>query len=323
LTSIERALADVAARLVPTHGLDAESARIEARSLLAHALGRDRTWLAAHGRDPLPDAGKARFNTLVARRLAGEPVAYLTGRREFYGLEFTVAPAVMIPRPETEVLVEQALERIPVDAPCRVLDLGTGSGAVAIAIKAHRPLAEVTATDASAEALAVARENARLLLGVAPPCGNPPFSPLFQRGVGNDSSTPLSERGAGGICFLLSDWFSALARERFHLIVSNPPYVAEGDPHLAQGDLRFEPRHALAAGADGLDCIRRIVGDGPAHLMDGGWLLFEHGYDQAETCRNLLRAAGLQDIGSYRDLSGIERVSGARRLTPSPAKTKI
>jgi release factor glutamine methyltransferase len=251
-------------------------------------------------------------------------VAYLTGSREFYGLDFKVTPAVLIPRPETETLVEAALERLPADAPSRVLDLGAGSGCVAIAIACRRPKARVTAVDASEAALALARENAQRLLGRC--VGNPPYPPLGKGGGNSEGAAgapPFEKGGLGGICFVLSDWFSALGDERFDLVVANPPYVAEGDPHLGQGDLRFEPRSALAAGADGLDCIRRIVGDAPAHLAEAGWLLFEHGYDQARACRNLLQAAGLQDIGSFRDLAGIERVSGARRLTPTRDKTRI
>ncbi|HSD61703.1 MAG TPA: HemK/PrmC family methyltransferase [Burkholderiales bacterium] len=309
MTSIELVLADAAARLATALGLEPESARIEARSLLAHALDRDRNWLALHARDPLSEAGAAAFEALLARRLAGEPVAYLTGRREFFGLDFKITPAVLIPRPETELLVEQALERLPADAPSRVLDLGAGSGCVAITLARHRPRAKVTAVDTSEAALAVARDNARRLLGGGSPThgvGVP--SPLMGEGQGEGEESSFR--------LVLSDWFSALGDAKYVLVVSNPPYVAEGDPHLAQGDLRFEPRHALAAGADGLDCIRRIVRDAPAHLAEGGWLLFEHGYDQAEDCRNLLRGAGLQDIRSFRDLSGIERVSGARRLTP-------
>lgn len=283
---LERVLADAAARLVPALGLEPHTARIESRSLLGHALGRDRTWLAAHGRDALGEAEGARFEALLARRLAGEPVAYLTGRREFFGLEFIVTPAVLIPRPETEILVEAALARLSPDASPRVLDLGTGSACVAVALARHRPRAEVTGVDASEASLAVARENGNRILG------------------------------PGRLRLLAGDWFAPVAGERFDLVIANPPYVAEGDPHLSRGDLRFEPRPALVAGADGLDCIRRIIGAAPAHLAPGGWLLLEHGYDQADICRNLLRAAGLQEVISVRDLSDIERVSGARRLTP-------
>lgn len=285
MTTIGEALAGAASRIAAELDLDSASARVEARSLLRHALAVDSSWLAAHGRDELGEAAVA-FETLILRRLQGEPVSYLTGRREFFGLEFRVSPAVLIPRPETETLVEAAIARIASGEPSRVLDLGTGSGCVAIAIARHCPRAEVTAVEASEASLAVARENANRILG------------------------------PGRLRLLGGDWFAPVAGERFGLIVANPPYVAEGDPHLSRGDLRFEPRTALVSGRDGLDCIRRIVGEAPAHLAPGGWLLFEHGYDQAETCRNLLRESGLQEVISIRDLSGIERVSGARRLTP-------
>jgi release factor glutamine methyltransferase len=286
VTTVDEALAGAASRIAAALDLDSASARVEARSLLRHALRVDTAWLAAHGRDALAEgAERARFEALLARRLGGEPVAYLTGGREFFGLDFVVSPAVLIPRPETETLVEAALDRISPDGRCRVLDLGTGSGCVAIAIARHLPRAEVTAVDASEGALAVARENANRILG------------------------------PGRLRLLGGDWFAPVAGERFGLVIANPPYVAEGDPHLSRGDLRFEPRAALVAGTDGLDCIRRIVREAPAHLSPGGWLLFEHGYDQAETCRNLLGESGLQEVISIRDLSGSERVSGARRLT--------
>lgn len=287
MTTIGEALAGAASSIAAALELDSASAQVEARSLLRHALGVTPAWLAAHGRDALEEgAERARFEALLARRLGGEPVAYLTGGREFFGLHFAITTAVLIPRPETEILVEAALARIPAEEPSRVLDLGTGSGCVAIAIARRLPRAEVTAVDASEGALAVARNNANRILG------------------------------PGRLRLLEGDWFAPVAGERFDLIVANPPYVAEGDPHLSRGDLRFEPRSALVSGRDGLDCIRRIVRQAPAHLTQGGWLLFEHGYHQAENSRNLLRGAGLQEVVSVRDLSGIERVSGARRLTP-------
>jgi release factor glutamine methyltransferase len=242
-------------------------------------VGRDAAYLAANPDAGLSEAGQHAFEALVARRAAGEPVAYLTGEREFFSLNFSVAPAVLIPRPETELLVELALECIPAAAPCRVLDLGTGSGCVAISIARHRPRTRVTATDRSPDALEIAAQNARAL-------------------------------GVPNVDFRFGDWFGAVGGERFDVIVSNPPYIARDDPHLHQGDLRFEPRHALAAGADGLDCIRKIVHGAGVHLAAGGWLLFEHGYDQAERCRVLLSAAGLVEVFSRRDLAGIERVSG-------------
>jgi release factor glutamine methyltransferase len=251
---------------------------LDARALLRAALGVDGAYLVAHAGDALTGAQRERYLAWIERRRAGEPIAYLTGEREFYSLAFKVTPAVLIPRPETEVLVEAALERIPAQAPCRVLDLATGSGCVAVAIALHRPRARVTAADASGEALAVARDNAA--------------------------------RHGAAIEFVESDWFAALAGRRFDLIVCNPPYVAESDPHLSEGDLRFEPRAALLGGADGLACIRLIVAHAPAHLEPGGVLLLEHGHDQGSRCRALLERTGYRDVSSRRDLAGIERVAG-------------
>jgi release factor glutamine methyltransferase len=251
---------------------------IDSRALLRAALGVSDTYLIAHPGQPLTEQQHERYLDWVERRRAGEPVAYLTGEREFYSLAFKVTPAVLIPRPETELLVDFALERVPAHEPYRVLEVGTGSGCVAVAIARHRPRARVTATDVSRAALAVARENA----------------------ARHGSSTE----------FIESDWLDALAGRRFDLIVSNPPYVAEHDPHLSQGDSRFEPRSALVAGADGLSCIRLIIEQARAHLEPGGGLLFEHGYDQAARCRALLEQAGYRDVTSRGDLAGIERVCG-------------
>ncbi len=253
----------------------------DARVLLRTALGASAAHLAAHPEQALTDIESERYRAWVERRRAGEPVAYLTGEREFYSLAIKVTPAVLIPRPETELLVEAALELIAADAPVRVLDLATGSGCVAAAIGRHRPRTRVTAADISRDALAVARENAKA------------------HGV--------------EVEFIESDWFAALADRRFDLIVANPPYVAEGDPHLDEGDLRFEPRNALVAGADGLACIGAIVARADAHLVSGGWLLFEHGFDQAARCRDLLQRTGFQQVTSRRDLAGIERISGGQR----------
>jgi release factor glutamine methyltransferase len=219
------------------------------------------------------------FASLAARRAGGEPVAYLVGRREFFGRDFEVSPAVLIPRPETELLVETAL------AKCRrwsrrILDLGTGSGCIAISLALELPLAQVTAVDASAPALAVARRNA--------------------------------DRHSARLRFVQSDWFDALGEEAFDLIVANPPYVAAADPHLAAGDLRHEPAAALASGTDGLDALRRIIADAPAHLAPGGQLWLEHGYDQAAAVQELLLAAGLTAVEQHSDLAGIIRVSGGR-----------
>lgn len=266
-----------AAKLAATLVLDAGGARIEAQILLQHVLRQPRSWLLAHDDETLSAAQQSAYDELLRRRLAGEPLAYILGEREFFGLSFKVTPATLIPRPETELLVELALEHM-LQQGC-VLDLGTGSGAIALSIAHARPAAEVTAVDASTAALEVAEQNAQRL-------------------------------GIGNVRFVRSDWFSELEGARFDLIVSNPPYVASGDPHLEQGDLPFEPLSALASGVDGLDDIRRIVADVPAYLNRGGWLLFEHGYDQAEQVRELLRRAGFGEVFSARDLAGIERASG-------------
>ena len=253
---------------------------IDSRALLRVALGVSDAYLVAHPGQPLTEQQHERYLDWVERRRAGEPVAYLTGEREFYSLAFKVTPAVLIPRPETELLVDIALERVPAHEPFRVLDLGTGSGCVAIAIAKHRSRAQVTATEVSRDALAVARENAA--------------------------------RHGTSIELIESDWMEALAGRRFDLIVSNPPYVAEHDPHLSQGDSRFEPRAALVAGADGLSCIRLIIAQARAHLEPDGGLLFEHGYDQAARCRGLLAESGYFAVATRYDLAGIERVSGGR-----------
>ncbi len=259
--------------------LDSATARIEVQMLLQQALGVSRAYLMAHPEQVLDEAQQANYRALLQRRLAGEPLAYILGEREFFGLNFRVTPATLIPRPDTELLVELALQRLLQNA--RVLDLGTGSGAIALSIAHSRPDAEVTAVDASPEALEVARDNARRLK-------------------------------LTNVRLLHSDWFSALGDERFDLVVSNPPYIADADAHLARGDLRFEPRSALASGCDGLDDIRRIMADAKSHLNAGGWLLFEHGYDQAARVRELLAASGYTEVFSARDLAGIERVSGGR-----------
>lgn len=254
----------------------------EARALAAAVLRLTRAQLVTRGPDPLDADTLAALNGLFARRQAGEPVAYLTGEREFYGLSFRVSPAVLIPRPETELLVDFALETVGATDAARVLDLGTGSGCIAIAIARHRPLALVTAVDRSGDALAVARANAQAL-------------------------------AVANVEFVQGEWFAAIEdAARYRLIVANPPYVAAGDPHLAQGDLRFEPATALASGADGLDAIRAIIAAAPAHLDAGGWLALEHGYDQAEACRASLAQAGFKNVFSRHDLAGIERISAGR-----------
>jgi release factor glutamine methyltransferase len=253
---------------------------LEARMLLERVLSKSRAWLIAHADEAAGADAEQAFSALAERRRKGEPIAYILGEREFYGLEFRVAPAVLIPRPETELLVELALERMPEDAAMRVLDLGTGSGAIAVALAHERPQARLTAVDVDYAAVSVARANA--------------------------------SRHRASVRFFCGDWFGALPGERFDLIVSNPPYVAAGDPHLGLGDVRFEPQRALVGGADGLDCIRAIVAKAGAHLRAGAWLLFEHGYDQAEACRALLQAEEYREVQSWPDLAGIPRVSGGR-----------
>ncbi|SEL55833.1 peptide chain release factor N(5)-glutamine methyltransferase [Nitrosovibrio tenuis] len=252
---------------------------IDARMLLQHVLDMSHAVLIAHSdRELLPEQAQY-FVQLAQRRAHGEPVAYLTGKREFYSLDFKVSPAVLIPRPETELLVDLALERSPVDCLLKILDLGTGSGAIALTIAKYRPLASVTAVDASNDAVAIAKSNAKQL-------------------------------GVSNVNIIRSNWFDRLVGERFDLIVSNPPYVAGADPHLAQGDLRFEPSMALTDSGDGLSCLRTIIAAAPAHLETGGTLLVEHGYDQAQTCRLLLEEAGFGAIICRPDLAGIARISG-------------
>ncbi len=256
--------------------------RFEAELLLCHVLKRDRSWLMAHATDAIDSDHAAQYDALVERRRDGEPVAYIMGVRGFWKMDLAVSPAVLIPRPETELLVEQALERLPPGQACTVADLGTGSGAVALAIASERRRAEVTATDASEDALAVARANAERL-------------------------------GLDTLVFVQGDWWQPLAGRRFDIIVSNPPYIAADDHHLGQGDLRHEPLVALASGSDGLDAIRQIVAGAAAHLDAGGWLLLEHGWNQGAAVRALLEQAGFDQIFSARDLQQHERVSGGRK----------
>ncbi len=302
--------------------LNTEEAALEAHLLLQHVLNVNRAWLIAHEGDALQANNHEMFAALLKRRLSGEPMAYILGVREFYGLKLKVTPDTLIPRPDTETLVEAALAKIPQNAQTpsfrrqqvtklrttessidetdsdlrqndkvwnddlrildlKILDLGSGTGAIALAIAKHRPQAHVTALDASQAALDIAIENAQNL--------NIP-----------------------NVKFILSDWFSALTNEKFDVIVSNPPYIEASDAHLQQGDLRFEPRSALASGADGLDAIRHIIKDAPPHLNPHGWLMLEHGYNQASKVAALLKQAGFSDISHAKDLSGIERVTIGR-----------
>jgi len=255
-------------------------ARIDAQLLHLHALGRsphDRAWLLAHDSDAVPAEVQERLEGWLQRRLAGEPIAYITGFKEFFGLRLQVDARVLDPRPDTETLVEWALDLLPEGSARRVLDLGTGSGAVALALQHERPRCKVTAVDASADALAVASANAQRL-------GLP-------------------------VQFVLSHWMDAVPGP-FELIVSNPPYVAEGDPHLAA--LTHEPLQALTSGADGLDDIRHIIAQAPSRLAPGGWLLLEHGWDQAAAVQALLASAGWVEVQSRQDLAGVDRCTGGR-----------
>jgi release factor glutamine methyltransferase len=251
---------------------------LETRILLTHALGLSRVQLITQSERKMTADEAQRLSGLFERRSNGEPIAYITGEREFFGLGLLVTPAVLIPRPETELLVELAVERLPDHG--SILDMGTGSGAIAVAIAHARPDAGVTAIDVSDAALAIARQNAT--------------------------------RHGANVAFLQSDWYDALANLQFNIIVANPPYIVKDDVHLSQGDLRFEPIGALTDHADGLSALRTIVGGAKAHLAPGGWVLTEHGYDQASAVRELLHAQGFTDVQSWKDLASIERVSGAR-----------
>jgi len=249
--------------------------RTDAQVLLSHVLRRDRSWLIAHGDDAMPESSSAHFGRLIRRRQAGEPIAYLIGQREFFGHLLSVGPSVLIPRPETELLVQQTLAGLPSGA--QVLELATGSGAVAISIALARPDVFVLATDLSETALAIARGNARRL--------------------------------GANVTFAAGDWYGALDAIEFDRIVVNPPYIAARDHHLQQGDLRFEPPSALAGGVDGFEAIRVIIDGAPSRLVRGGSLMIEHGYDQGRAVRVLLKAQGLQHVCTWLDLAGHDRVS--------------
>jgi release factor glutamine methyltransferase len=269
--TIAKALADAAAL-----GAD----RLDAQLLLLHALGRasdERAWLLTHDTDPLSPAQADAFARTCARRMAGEPVAYLVGEKEFHGLLLQVDSRVLVPRPDTETLVDWAIECLTGHMEPRVIDLGTGSGAIALALQKERPDLQIHAVDASADALDVARAN--------------------------------GERLGLPVRFALGNWLEG-AGSQYTLIVSNPPYIAERDPHLPA--LAHEPRSALASGPDGLDDIRAIIDSAPAHLVDGGWLLLEHGYDQSSAVKALLSKAGFDEVQSRTDLAGIERCSGGK-----------
>jgi release factor glutamine methyltransferase len=273
VTSVRSLLAQMRATLAGD-----EAAR-EAEILAAHALGRDRAWLFAHADDSVDAARLDAAMSLTNRRTSGEPVAYLTGHREFWSLDLRVTPDVLIPREDTELLVRVALRHCPQGEKVDIADLGTGSGAIALAIANDRPRARIVALDSSIAALDVARGNAERLR-------------------------------IGNVEFIHSDWFDALGDRLFDVIVSNPPYIAAGDAHLSSGDLRFEPAQALASGEDGLDAIRRIARDSPAHLREAGMLAVEHGFEQGEAVRALLQQSGFVETYTERDFEGRQRVSG-------------
>lgn len=258
--------------------LGGDAGWLEAELLLAHVLGRTRAWLYAHATDAVTAEVQAAFEELLVRRIAGEPVAYLLGEREFWDFTLAVSPATLIPRPETELLVELALARLPYQTTLNVADLGTGSGAIALALARERPCVLVSAIDASAEVVAIARRNAERL--------------------------QLSN-----VRFVVSNWYATMDIARFTLIVSNPPYLAEDDVHLERGDLRFEPQSALVSGADGLDALRCIVAGAPNHLEPEGWLIVEHGYAQGEAVRSLFVGAGFTDVATMLDMEGRDRAT--------------
>ncbi|NWD77608.1 peptide chain release factor N(5)-glutamine methyltransferase [Pseudomonas gingeri] len=259
---------------------DSPTARLDAELLLAAALGKSRSYLHTWPEKIVSSEAALAFSDFLLRRRGGEPVAYILGQQGFWKLDLEVAPHTLIPRPDTELLVEAALELLPA-TPAQVLDLGTGSGAIALALANERPAWQVTAVDRVPEAVALAERNRQRL--------------------GLNNATVLN-----------SHWFSALDGQRFQLIISNPPYIASSDPHLAQGDVRFEPASALVAGADGLDDLRLIIAQAPQHLLADGWLMLEHGYDQAEAVRELLSAQGFSDVHSRTDLGGHQRISLGR-----------
>ena len=268
-----------AAQLIQNQlGLESTESSFEANLLCQQVFGVNRAWLISHQNDALEVNQQAAFEALVQRRLSGEPIAYIVGSREFYGLQLKTTPATLIPRPDTETLVEAALAKIPHNSNLDVLDLGTGTGAVALAIAKNRPYCKVRAVDASSSALSVALDNAQFL---------------------NLENVRLLE----------SNWFSNLQNEKFDVIVSNPPYIAQDDEHLKQGDLRFEPISALASGKDGLDDIRKIIQDAPHYLKPNGWLMLEHGYDQAEAVAALLSERGFSQIDHAKDIAGTLRVT--------------
>lgn len=276
--SIKSLLASSETALIEANQLSLKEAKFESQLLLQSVLKVNRAWLIAHENDALQANNYADFQALLTRRLAGEPIAYILGSREFYGLNLIVTPDTLIPRPDTETLVEAALDKIAIDAPSAILDLGTGTGAIALAIAENRPQTNIIAVDASKAALEIAERNAQSL-------------------------------SIDNVQFMLSHWFDALDGEKFDVIVSNPPYIQVDDNHLTQGDLRYEPLSALASGKDGLDDIRQIITDCLIYLKPQGWLMLEHGYNQAESVTDLMAEIGLVNIETLKDLGGNHRVT--------------
>lgn len=276
--TIRSALLQAQAQLKNSPQLAEIDTRYESQLLLQHILHVNRAWLIAHENDELRPADQTKFTELLERRCHGEPIAYILGKREFYGLDLKVTPATLIPRPDTEILVEAALSKLPADKSMQLLDLGTGTGAIALAIASQRPQTKIIAVDASQAALDIASSNSQ------------------QHHITN-------------VNFVLSNWFSALNQDKFDIIVSNPPYIEQDDVHLSQGDLRFEPISALASGSDGLDDIRKIVADSLLHLEPQGWLMLEHGYNQASAVADLLAEQGFVDIATIKDFGGNDRVT--------------
>jgi len=280
--SIATTLREAAQRLQIELAMDSSLARFESEWLLGHVLARDRAWLFAHAVDALDAEQVRRFETLVERRCSGEPVAYLTGVRGFWSLDLEVDRATLIPRPETETLVQAVLDRLAAEQSWSLADLGTGSGAIALALASERPGWIITATDFSDDALTVAKRNALRL-------------------------------GLEQVRFVHGRWYEALRNQCFDVLLSNPPYIAVDDPHLRQGDLRFEPASALVSGDDGLDDIRELVAGAAAHLNAGGWLMVEHGHEQGGDVADLFRRSGLVDVETLRDLEERDRVTVGRR----------
>jgi release factor glutamine methyltransferase len=261
---------------------NSDTARLDAEVLLCHVLGKDRSYLFAHDDDELSKELQQDFETLIARRRQGEPVAHLTGWRDFWSLALQVTADTLIPRPETELLVEHALLRLPENTALDILDLGTGSGAIALALASERPRAHITATDISEASLAMAQVNADRL-------------------------------GLHNVQLLLGDWYSPVADRRFHIIVCNPPYIAGDDPHLEQGDVAYEPRTALTPGGDGLADLAHVIHQGPEHLQTNGWLLVEHGYDQQAPVQVMFRQADFDQVETIYDLAGQPRLTLGQR----------